>query len=80
MIYDVKSRCLKLLDDGGGVDPWKSTTLDPLLVSFVSGEPEEVEDELCDLEALSEEAHRCPKSTLASRRHCHQKQITGVWS
>jgi hypothetical protein len=63
MIYDVKSRCLKLLDDGGGVDPWKSTTLDPLLVS-VRAENRRSRDELCDLEALSEGAPHVVRSLL----------------
>jgi hypothetical protein len=76
MIYDVKSRCLKLLDDGSGVDPWKSTTLD-ILVSD-ERRPEEVEDELCDLEALSE-AHRTLSEVYSSVKTYHQSnKITGV--
>jgi hypothetical protein len=59
MIYDVKSRCLKLLDDGSGVDPLEKYNFGPAApFLFREREPEEVEDELCDLEALSEEAHR----------------------
>jgi hypothetical protein len=57
MIYDVKSRCLKLLDDGSGVDPLKKYNFGPAApYLFREREPDAVADEQCDLDALSEEA------------------------
>jgi 2,3-bisphosphoglycerate-dependent phosphoglycerate mutase len=58
MIYDVKSRCLKLLDDGSGVDPLEKYNFGPAAPYLFREREPEVEDELCDLEALSEEAQR----------------------
>jgi len=59
MIYDVKSKCLKLLDDGTGQDPLEKYDFGPAApYLFREREPEEVVDELCDLDALSEEAQR----------------------
>lgn len=59
MIYDVKSKCLKLLDDGTGEDPLEKHNFGPAApYLFREREPEEVTDELCDLDALTEEAQK----------------------
>lgn len=69
MIYDVKSRCLKLLDDGSGVDPLEKHNFGPAApYLFREREPEEVADELCDLEALSEEAYRTLSEVYSSAK------------
>jgi hypothetical protein len=85
MIYDVKSRCLKLLDDGSGVDPLEKYNFGPAArYLFRERKAEEVEDELCDLEALSEEAQRTLSEVYSSVKTTSPSEATrlpeSLWS